>query len=240
MTKKADTVCEASFGDAKDRAFATLQIGVAAAFLTDYAFTLYLLPPADWIWAILALPAAVLLVRLGHAVQAALAKRLQWDKPEYDPEKSLREYFKFSRSLLTLLISLSIGAAFFAIAFGIRQLNYALVDHDTIAHVTGYIYETLAAFCGILTFYFGAIMWFFPDDILFAGDINPIVYAAVPGLIGVVFVVLIGVPFYAALLYLAVYYLLLLARKKRISKYEKMLKKQQQLEEEAKYKSRWE
>jgi MFS family permease len=240
MKKRTDTVREAAFGDRTDRILATFQIGVLASFLTDYAFTLYLISPADWIWAIIAAPAAILLMRLGYGVQTFIASRLKWEKIEFDPEKSAREYFRLSRSLIAFLISISVGAAFFAAAFGIRQLNYSLVEHETIARATGYIYETVAAACGIVVFFIGAVLWFFPDEILFGGDANPILSAAAPAVAAVVFVILLGVPVYAALLYLAVYYVFFLTRRKRVSRHEKTLKKQQQLEAEAKHRSRWE
>ena len=237
MSKTITT--SAAYGDKTDRILTTLQIGAVLSPLIEGALTGYLLPPADTLWLFGAIPAALLLFCLGRACQRFLSGRLKWEKPVYHKEKTWREYFTLSRSLLSLLISLLVGAAFFAVACRVRQWNYALTEHETDVHAAGFLYETAAAVCGILVFYIGSLSWFCPDEILFSNDFGPILSILVPAGVMACFAILFSVPVAAILLCAALYFGLMLVRKIRVDRYEKTLRAQKRSEDDEKDKARW-
>ncbi len=161
---------------------------------------------------------AALLFFLGYRIQRIGARLQKFEKPRYDPDRSIRGYIRLRKTLLALLFALAAAVIFFLAACAVRQFYFHSVVHETSARAKGRVYEIVAALSGFVTAYFPALLWFIPDDLLFA-PCSSVLYYLIP--IGLVIIppVFMSVPIYFCLLYLLAYGILYLIRHNRIRSY---------------------
>lgn len=154
----------------------------------------------------------------GQTVQKIGARLNKFEKPKYDPDKTAREYIKLKKTALALLFSLTMATLCFGIAHALRLSYISSVEHETTEYAKGFVYETVAAAFGFVASYLPTLLWFIPDDILYAPE-NSVVYFLIP--IGMLMIppVFMGVPMWLDLIYLAVYLVLFLIRAARIKNY---------------------
>jgi precorrin-3B C17-methyltransferase len=106
----------------------------------------------DWmtyIWIPVSALLSVGVYFLGRGVQRFWAKKIRFPKPEFDPDKSTRDYIRLKKTLLPLLAALAVGVALFFFSYGVRQLNYALTPHETEIRAKGHVYEVVAGIYGM-------------------------------------------------------------------------------------------
>ena len=182
------------------------------------AFAGYLHGAMKYVWILGAAIMSSALFLGGQAVQKAGARLQKYEKPRFDPDKTAGRYIKPGKALLSLLFAVAMAALCFGIAFAVRQNYMASVDHETTEHAKGFVYEAVAAAFGFIASYLPALLWFIPDDILYAPE-NSVVYFLIP--IGMLIIppVFMGVPMWLSLAYLAVYAILFLIRAARIKNY---------------------
>ena len=190
------------------------------------------------VWIFCSIVLSLLLYFAGYKIQSIGAKLQKFDKPEYDPEKTIRNYIVIKKTLLTILFSVIVGFIFFFAAYTIRQ-NYTIsVDHETTEHAKGYIYETVAAAYGFIAAYIPALLWFIPDDIIFSPE-NSVLYYIIP--IGMLIIppVFMAVPLYIDIIFVAAYLVLYSIRAMRIKKYNREIKRSKQEAEFSAHRSRF-
>lgn len=182
------------------------------------AFAGYFHGAMKYVWVIGAALLASAFFLGGMAVQRAGARLLKFDKPKFDPDKTAAGYIKLSKTVFSLLFALAMAGVCFGIACAMRQNYLNAVDHETTEHAKGFVYECVAAAFGFAAAYLPALLWFIPDDILYAPE-NSVGYFLIP--IGMLIIppVFMGVPMWLNLVYLAVYVALFLIRAARIKNY---------------------
>lgn len=182
------------------------------------AFAGYFLGAMKYVWIFGAAVLASALFLCGQAVQTAGAKLLIFDKPKFDPDKTAGGYIKLGKTVFSLLFSIAMAGLCFGIAHAVRQNYINSVTHETTAFAKGFVFESIAAVFGFVASYLPSLLWFIPDDILYA-PYNSVGYLLIP--IGMLIIppVFMGVPMWLTIVYLAVYLALFLARAAKIKIY---------------------
>ncbi len=182
------------------------------------AFAGYFLGAMKYVWIFGAAVLASALFLCGQAVQRAGAKLLKFDKPKFDPDKTAGGYIKLGKTVFSLLFSIAMAGLCFGIAHAVRQNYINSVTHETTEFAKGFVYESIAAVFGFVASYLPSLLWFIPDDILYA-PYNSVGYLLIP--IGMLIIppVFMGVPMWLTIVYLAVYLALFLARAAKIKIY---------------------
>lgn len=182
------------------------------------AFAGYFHGAMKYVWIFGAAVLASALFLCGQAVQKAGAKLLKFDKPKFDPDKTAGGYIKLGKTVFSLLFAIAMAGLCFGIAYAVRQNYMNSVTHETTEHAKGFVYESVAAVFGFVASYLPALLWFIPDDILYAPE-NSVGYFLIP--IGMLIIppVFMGVPMWLTLAYLAVYLTLFLIRAAKIKNY---------------------
>ena len=186
-------------------------------------------PPFFVIWWVpIAMVLSVLLFYLGRGASKVVMKK----RVEYDPENTIRDYIKVSKSWLGFLTALAVGAAFFFGAYGMKEWYLTVFDDGTTPHSVGYVYEAVCAAYGFFVTYLSSILWFIPDGlILTAGTTRTFDFVA-PVAMFLIPIMFSGVPKNIVLFYDGIFVIILLIRNYRISSYDKMVEK---LERKQKY-----
>ena len=182
------------------------------------AFAGYFLGAMKYVWIFGAAVLASALFLCGQAVQTAGAKLLKFDKPKFDPYKTAGGYIKLGKTVFSLLFSIAMAGLCFGIAHAVRQNYINSVTHETTEFAKGFVFESIAAVFGFVASYLPSLLWFIPDDILYA-PYNSVGYLLIP--IGMLIIppVFMGVPMWLTIVYLAVYLALFLARAAKIKIY---------------------
>ena len=182
------------------------------------AFAGYFLGAMKYVWIFGAAVLASALFLCGQAVQTAGAKLLKFDKPKFDPDKTAEGYIKLGKTVFSLLFSIAMAGLCFGIAHAVRQNYVNSVTHETTEFAKGFVFESIAAVFGFVASYLPSLLWFIPDDILYA-PYNSVGYLLIP--IGMLIIppVFMGVPMWLTIVYLAVYLALFLARAAKIKIY---------------------
>ncbi len=179
------------------------------------------------IWIFCSVAISLLLYFTAYKIQSRGAMLLKHDKPEYDPEKTIRNYIVIRKSLLSVLFAVAVGILFFFAAYVIRQSYTASMDHETTGRAKGYVYETVAAAYGFIAAYIPALLWFIPDDILYSPE-SSVLYYILP--IGILIIppVFMAVPLYIDIVFVTAYFVLFGIRAMRIKKYNREIRRLKQ------------
>ncbi len=208
------------FNRKTDRVLVTLML---CTFLMPLMYALPSYYMFDWmtyIWIPVSALLSVGVYFLGRGVQRFWAKKIGFPKPEFDPDKSTRDYIRLKKTLLPLLAALAVGVALFFFSYGVRQLNYALTPHETEIRAKGHVYEVVAGIYGMAATYFSALLWFIPDDLILPADV--VILRFIPPLaILLIPTIFFSIPIWIAAIYTALYLILLLIREGTLRSYRK-------------------
>lgn len=179
-------------------------------------------PPFMYLaWVPIAMLLSAALFFLGRLSSRLVMK----ERVPYDPENTIRDYVKVSKSWLGFVVSAAVGIAFFYLAYGMKTWFLTDFDDGTTPHSTGYVYEAVCAAYGFAVTYFSSLIWFVPDGlVLTAGNtrafdfVSPVAMLILP-------IMFSGVPRNIVLFYDAIFILILVIRNSRISSYNKMVEK---------------
>ena len=216
-----------------DSIIINLMISVAFAPMIYGAFIGYFYGAMKIIWFFCSIILSVLIQTVSRKIQTLGAKLQKFKKLDFDPDKSIRNYIKVRKSLLSILYALIICGIFFFAAYLIRQNYINTVKHDTVERAKGYVYEVVASGIGFLTAYVPALIWFVPDDILYYPE-TPTIHYVIPVAMLILPPIIMAVPIYFAIIYIAAYLILLLIRILKIRRFYKNIEK---LKQEARIKN---
>ncbi len=179
-------------------------------------------PPFFVIWWVpIAAVLSVSLFCLGRGASKLIMK----ERVPYDPENSIRDYIKVSKSWLGFLAALAVGAVFFFGANGMKEWYLEVFDDGTTPRSAGYVYEAVCAAYGFFVTYVSSILWFVPDGLVLpAGSTRSFDFVA-PVAMFIIPIMFSGVPRNIVLIYDGIFILILLIRNYRISSYNKMVEK---------------